>query len=70
MTAKVKRYIELGDYLYDDTPEDEYDKACAESKQLKSEMTLKELESLKDHVTAREYALGILPLIKAKQGVK
>lgn len=69
MTEKVKRYIEIGELFTFDFVRNhkvEYEKLCEESKELKQQMTIEELESLKGLIPAREYCLGIMPFIRAK----
>jgi hypothetical protein len=70
MTERVKKYIEIGkQFTFDfvENNENEYNKLSAERQQLKQQMTIDELKSLEGHISAREFHMGIVPLINQKK---
>ena len=70
MTDRAKKYLELSEKMdiafnnEDDALDEQLSKEFADNKQ---QMTVEELKSLEGHISAREYYLAIVPLIKSKQ---
>jgi hypothetical protein len=71
MTDRAKKYLEIGKqftFVLVRNHKDEYNRLSTERQQLKQQMTVEELESLKGLVSKREFYDGIVPLIEAKTG--
>ena len=67
MTKLVAKYLELRKEYAFDLPKEREPELLDELSRLKRMMTIEELESLKNYVSARQFYEGIMPLIKAKQ---
>lgn len=70
LSDKVKRYVEISkictaQFLLEH--EDECDRLCDESRQLKDAMTLEELQSIKGNVSTPVFNWEIMPRIIAMQ---